>query len=79
MSKKAKCIIEACSNDVYAAGMCRNCYQYAWRWGYRTPKEAVDRLRKLELYRQRMEMRLGGNVKSHGKRAGSKKRAGNAR
>lgn len=84
MSSKQSCLL--CDNPAQVSELCNSCYHALYYWRNKTPTQMVHRMRKLDLYKRRMEFRLGGNVttapstqpaskKKAAKKRGSKKGA----
>lgn len=57
--RKAVCEIPACDEEATVAGLCRACYSGLYYWRGATPKELLDRRRKLKRLESRMELKLG--------------------
>ena len=52
---KSECETPSCTDEVYAAGKCANCYSAEVRWAKRTVADRRKRRNKLRIWTERME------------------------
>ena len=52
---KKECANTLCQEPVYAANLCRRCYQRTHYWLKKSPKEVMERRQKLLLWSETVE------------------------